>query len=250
MGILDMAAPVQESVESINALIFGDSGSGKTVFAGSGSERDLIIAVEQGTVSAARQGSKAQVLHAKDYDTLMEIIEAIESEPDRFDWVILDSLTKTQDIIWDHILDTATTANPSRSRYKKELQEYGEAQERLKEIVERLVSSEANVIFTALAELDVDEESQEFRRPQLHGKNGAVAQWVCGQVDLVGFLRVARSGQEEFRRMDFNKKPQFWAKDRFGVFTKAVKNLTLEKLTDILTKASADDAATNTEKDS
>ena len=250
MSILDLATPVQETVESINMVLYGDNGVGKTHFAGSGRDHgknDLIIAVEQGTVSAARAGSQASVLHAKDYDTLMQIIEAVEAEPDRFEWVVLDSLTKTQDLIWDHILGTATERNPSRSRYKKELQEYGEAQERLKEIVERLVSCEANVIFTAQAELDVDEESQEYKRPQLHGRQGAIAQWVCAQVDLVGYLRVAKYKGKTYRRFEFNKEPEFYAKDRFAAFPTFVPNLTLEKMTDTLLGAGVEEEANNNE---
>lgn len=248
MSILDTATPVQEQVESINMLLYADNGVGKTHFSGTGrgkGEKDLIIAVEQGTVSAARTGSKAKTIAVKDYDTLMEIIEAIEDEPDRFEWVTLDSLTKTQDLIWKHILDSALVKNPSRSRYKKELQEYGEAQERLKEIVERLVSCDANVIFTAQAELDVDEEAQEFKRPQLHGQKGALAQWVCAQVDLVCYLRVAYKDGKMYRRFEFNKHPEFYAKDRFSVFTSPVPNLTLANMTKALLDAGTEKAPEN-----
>lgn len=251
MSILDTATPVQDTVESVNMLIFGESGSGKTHFAGTGREagaNDLIIAVEQGTVSAARSGSKANVLHAKDYNTLVSIVEAVEAEPDRFEWVILDSLTKTQDIIWKHILDESINRNNNRSRYKKELQEYGEAQERLKEIVERLVSCDANVIFTAQAELDVDEESQEFQRPMLHGKQGAIAQWVCAQVDLVCYLRVSQRDGKEFRRFAFNKASEYTAKDRFAIFKTPVRNLTLENLTKALLKSGVDENNNDNDK--
>lgn len=240
MSILDLAVPASETVESINALIYGSNGAGKTRLAGSGRDKgknDLIIATERGTVSAARANSEANVLRVNTYEELLEAIEAIEDNPDRFEWVILDSLTKTQDLIWDYLLDPRSGRNPSRSKYKKELQEYGEEQERLKEIVNRLVNCDSNVIFTALTELAVDEEAQEFRRPQIHGKQGEVAEWVCGQVDLLGYLRVATLKGETVRRLDFGKKPEYYAKDRFDVFKGPQINLTLEKMTNELLEA-------------
>lgn len=243
MSILDDLLPVSETVESVNALIYGDSGAGKTVFAGSGKnkgKRDLILAVEHGTSSAARSGSQASVLEIKTWDQLEEAVDALIADPDRFDWVIVDSLTKLQDLIWDDILDSATRNNPSRSPYKRELQEYGEAQMRLQSIVERLNGSDVNVIYTALAELATDEEANEFKMPSIHGKQGKMAAWVCAQMDIVAYLSVARDKERKtYRRLRFSKTPEVFAKDRFSLFPQPVRNLTLDKMTDKLLEGSA-----------
>lgn len=243
-NILDLATPAVESVESINVLLHGDSGAGKTVFAGSGREEgknDLILAIEQGTLSAARRGSKANVLPIKTWEELDAAVTAICDDPERFDWVIVDSLTKMQDLIWSHILDEAVGRNPSRSPFKKELQEYGEAQQRLSSIIERLNSSDANIIYTALSELHVDEEANEFKMPSIHGQSGKLAAWVCAQMDVVAYISVARNkDRKEFRKFQFNKTPEVFAKDRLNIFPKPVANLTLEKFTDKLLEESDD----------
>lgn len=242
MSILDDILPVSDTVESVNALIYGDSGAGKTVFAGSGSERDLILAIEHGTASAARQGSKANVLDIRTWDQLDEAVTALVDAPDRFDWVIVDSLTKMQDLIWDDIMDNATRNNPNRSPYKRELQEYGEAQMRLNSIVERLNGSDVNVIWTALAELQVDEEANEFKMPSIHGQGGKLAAWVCAQMDIVMYISVARDKERKtFRKFQFNKTPEVFAKDRFDLFPRPVKNLTLEKMTVKLMEGSVEE---------
>lgn len=244
MSILDTAVPVSEDREAITALIYGDSGVGKTRFAGSGRNNgkdDLIIAVEHGVVSASRSGSETNVLKPKNWDELDEIINAVTDEPDRFDWVILDSLTQLQDFIWDEIIESQVSKNPHRSAFKKELQEYGEAQERLKSVVNRLLNSGANVIFTALSEDYVDEEGNTGKMPSIHGKKGALAQWVAAKPDIVGYLSVAKTGKGQiYRRMQFNKTPSAYAKDRFDIFDKPQANLTLEKFTDTLLAAGED----------
>lgn len=236
MSILDQAKPVFETVSSVNVLVHGDSGVGKTVFAGSGrgrGEKDLIIAVEKnGTISAARSGSKANVIQVSTLDEFYEIITAIEDEPDRFEWVTVDSITKLQDLIWSHILDEATGKNPSRSKFKKELQEYGEAQERLKEIVERLNNSDANILWTAVSDLATDENGNEFKMPSIHGKQGALAAWICAQMDTVIYLSVvARQNGKLGRLFQFDKTPEAYAKDRLQTFGPTAGNLSLADFT-------------------
>lgn len=234
-SILDQAVPASATVESINMVLYGDPGSGKTVFAGSGRENgkhDLIVAIEQGTKSAAQMGSQASVIEAKDWDTLVAVVDAIIDEPDRYEWVIIDSLTKMQDIIWQEILANATRRSPDRSQYKKELQEYGEAQERLKEIVRRLNESSANIIYTAMADLAEDEDANEYRLPAIHGGKGAMAWWVCGEVDVVCYLSIIHRDKRAIRSFQFNKTRNVLAKDRMNLFEKAQGNLTLEKYTE------------------
>lgn len=235
MSILDLAKSATETVNSVNVLIHGTSGAGKTVFAGSGREggkNDLILAVENGTVSAARSGSKASVLPIKTWGELEQAITAIEDEPDRFEWVAVDSITKLQDLIWAHIMSSAVTKNPSRDRYKRELQEYGEAQARLREVVERLNNSDANILWTALSDLETDENGNQFKMPSIHGKAGQQAAWVCAQMDTVIHLSVVGSGKDKFRGFQFDSSPEAYAKDRLQTFPAPVKNLTLAGLTE------------------
>lgn len=251
-SILDTAQPVSEVSNSVNMLLYGDSGVGKTVFAGSGRDHgkhDLIIDIESGTLSAARSKSQANVIPAYDYDTFVSIVEAVEEDPDRFEWVIVDSITKLQDIIWDKIMSEAVAKNPSRSPYKRELQEWGEAQSRLKDLVERLKNSDANVLFIALADSELDEDGNTVRVPAVHGSKGKVQAWVSAQMDVVAYIRVLSNDGGSFRAIHFNKTPEFYAKDRLRLYPgKGVKNLTLAKYTDkILSQSETEED--NEEKD-
>lgn len=235
-NILDTAQPVSEVSSSVTMLLYGDSGVGKTVFSGSGranGKNDLIIDIEGGTLSAARRSSKTNVIPAPDYDTFIKIVEAVENDPDRFEWVIVDSLTKLQDIVWNKILEEAIGRNPSRSPFKRELQEHGEAQARIKAIVERLKNSEANIIFTALADSELDEDGNTYRVPSIHGGNGKVRDWITAEMDVVAYLRVLSAGDKKARVIHFNRSPEYYAKDRLELYPgKGVKDLTLASYTD------------------
>ena len=57
--------------ESINLLVYGDSGVGKTVLCG-GAPSALFLSTETGTISAKRQGSKAKVWRMVNWKTLEE----------------------------------------------------------------------------------------------------------------------------------------------------------------------------------
>lgn len=233
-SILDTAVPVSEVATSVNMLLYGETGVGKTVFAGSGRQggrNDLILDIESGTLSAARSSSKANAIKITSYEQLLEVIEAIEEEPDRFEWVVVDTITKLQDLIWKHITERAVAKNPSRSPHKRELQEYGEAQSRLKEIVDALNQSEANVLWLAHADTMIDEDGNNYRMPAIHGGEGKISAWVCAQMDSVVFLKMANVKDKLVRAFFFNKKPEHYAKDRMRLFTKPQINLTLEALT-------------------
>lgn len=252
VNILDTAQPVTEVSTSVNMLVYGDSGVGKTVFAGSGRENgknDLIIDIEGGTLSAARNKSKTNTIHVKDWDTLMKVVEAVEDDPDRFEWVIVDSITKLQDLIWKKILGDATEKNPTRSPHKRELQEYGEAQSRLKEVVERLNGSEANILWTALADIEIDEEGNNMKVPSVDGKKGQISAWVCAQMDVVAYLRVMNIKDKDTRVMFFNKKPEWYAKDRLRIFEKAQPNLTLDAFTKRILEEMHIEPTNNSEKE-
>lgn len=250
-SILDQAQPVSEVSNSVNVLLYGDSGVGKTVFAGSGRElgkNDLIIDVEGGTISAARSNSKANAIHVKNYDEFLSVISAIEDEPDRFEWVVVDSLTRLQDLIWEKIVGEAVDRNPSRSPYKRELQEYGEAQARLKEVVERLNGSDANILWTALADTEVDEDGNNTRIPAIHGGQGKISAWVSAQMDIVAFLRIVRKDDKVARAFYFGKTPEFYAKDRVQVFKKAQLGLTLGAFTNKILGAAEEENTAKKEK--
>lgn len=80
MSLPPQIVDLNEYTETINMLVYGDPGTGKTVLAGS--DRTLIIACEPGTLSAARFGGAengAQVWPATTQKDIDEALKWLES---------------------------------------------------------------------------------------------------------------------------------------------------------------------------
>lgn len=237
-SILDEIIAASETVESVNVVVYGDSGSGKTTFAGSGADNGaniLILAIEDGITAIARGDNKTQVLPVTDWRKLLQAISYIEKNPKRWDWVVLDSATHLQHrIIWKSIIDEAKKKNPNRSEFKRELQEYNIAQNMFKHVIDRLFDSDANVLILAGSELAEDEEGETFRRPDIEGKKGGMSEWLARRAMIVGYLSVVDLKGKQVRKLEFARTPQVVAKDRTGTFVKPLGNPTLERFTQAL----------------
>lgn len=227
---------LEEYTEHINLMVYGDSGIGKTVFAGSANT--LILATEQGTVSAARQGSEAKMADCttlEKMDRMMDWLDDATLDPDfPFDWVAVDTATELQSIMLRDVVDrrveegTAKSLNP----YKVELQEYGEMHEMFRTYVRRINRMPVNTCWTAQAMLTQDEEGNEFRMPMFQGKGNQMAMWMASKMHAYGYMHnatVAVKNKEtnkvrnvQRRRIQWQSSETARAKDRFdalGQFT-------------------------------
>lgn len=222
---------LDDYTESINMAIYADPGLGKTII-GASSEKPLIIATEQGTIAAARQG----LLDAKMWKATSHIDQVwaayewiydhCEDEQFPFDWVVIDTATKAQELGRKAIVErrveegVAKNLNP----YKVELQEFGETQEMFKDLVNKFNDLPVNVLWLAHAKQVEDEEGNEFVCPDIHGKGYQLSTWFGAQMHALGYLRMDEvnvKGKDgnvrtvERRRIHWNAGHNFRAKDRF-----------------------------------
>src|SRR3954452_13020326 len=101
--------------ESSNIQIYGDSGAGKTVFGGT-APKALILGTEKGAMSAARQNSKAKLWQIPDWAELVRAYNWLyENDGETgFQWVVIDSGPKMQELALRGILDTQVAKNSER----------------------------------------------------------------------------------------------------------------------------------------
>jgi phage nucleotide-binding protein len=224
---------LQDYTESINWLLYGHSGAGKTVIAGKLPGKVLILANEQGTISAKRQGSKAKVWTIRKWEDLAEAYEWLANNDHPFDWVVIDTITQMQYKCIRWIMRTVVAGNPQRDPHIPAQGDHFKWQLAMKEMVTDFNELPVNVLWTAQEMVREDTEGEELVLPLIEGKDYQISAWVCAQMDIVTHLKnltvkkKAANGaitKTFVRRLTCNESPPIFAKDRFDVLGRTVDN--------------------------
>lgn len=219
----DDIVDIDDYTENITMLVYGDPGIGKTRFAGTG--RTLILGIENGTIAARQSGGESKVWKCPKWDNVLDaynwLLDNAGKEGFPFDWIAIDTGTQMQLQIRRDVVDqrieegTAKNLNPD----KVEMQEYGEDQNRLMRFVTLFNDLPVNVLWLAHAMLATNEEGEEFRLPQFHGKGYQVANWIAAQMHCVGYMHFApvkiKGNTRNMRVIQWRGTDEVRAKDRF-----------------------------------
>lgn len=204
--------------ESINMLIYGNSGIGKTVFGGT-AEDGLILGIESGVISAKRQGSKCKVWPVTEWKDVEQCYFWLIENPGQFKWLIVDSLTDMQEMLLRYILDSAIAENKNRDPDIPAIQDHQKWQNMLKRFVNLFNDLPINVCYTALEMKRENEESEDIVLPLILGKDYEISQAICGKMHVVGRMsqKVTGAGDDRkiARRMQFEHIQPYFAKDRY-----------------------------------
>lgn len=238
---------LEDTDESINMLVYGPSGVGKTVFAGS-AKKVLFLAAEAGTVSAKRQKSKADVWPIHSWEDIEAAYSWLyDSEEDEeghgYDWVVIDSVTQMQQLALRSILDNAVAENAQRDPDIPAIQDHQKWQNMFKRFIGAFCDLEVNVLFTALVRNEEDEEGEQFVTPDIQGKGYQMSQAVCGMMSCYGFMSIKRKsvkgadGEKKIkrvRRITWQDTGVIRGKDRYDVLAPYTEDKTLQEITDMI----------------
>jgi hypothetical protein len=217
--------------ESVNMLVYADSGVGKTVFAGT-APNALFLSTETGTISAKRMGSEAKVWRIKRWGDLDKAYTWLERNPDHgFDFIILDSATQMQVLLLRWILEKENKRNPAKRDLDiPAIQDHQKWQNMFKRFITLFVELPVHVIFTAQAMRKEDEEGDDLVLPLIDGKGYGISSWVCGQMHIVGYYYIKPTKKGPERRLLAQSHPPYFAKDRYNVLVPWVGNPTVPSI--------------------
>jgi len=239
---------LEDSTEFTNIMIYGDSGCGKTVLAGTAPGRKLMLAGEPGFISAARQGSVSKVRLIPDTATALAAVNWLEvGNCSRFDWLVVEGLGTMQSKFLLGYAAEAFDANPAKRAHRNlpDKPDYFNAQNFMKGWVARLIDLPCNVLFTTHAMRLEDDDGERVVYPWIQGKGYEVSNYIAGLMHAVGYmaprLRKTPTGEtEQVRRIlwqgtvDPKTDTRYFAKDQFDRLGKFMDDTSMPEILDLI----------------
>jgi len=207
--------------ESINILLYGPAGHGKTVLAG-GAARDyrtVFLSTETGVVAAKRAGSKAQVMRAPDWEHVVAGLNKADNELSPEDWLVVDSGTKMQVLYIRWILRMINEQNAMRDLDIPAIQDHQKWQNGFKRFCDRIIDAHYNTIFITTAMMTENENGDDLVIPHLTGKGYTISDYVSSQFSVALYYAVTEQKsrtENRIRRALAQPFPPYFAKDRYN----------------------------------
>lgn len=226
LRLLDSIAPVGERSRWTKVLIYGDLGTGKTVWAGN-SPNPLLVAIEVGAKSLLNH-SETRDVEVMEFRSVKQV-EALagklqEGKLGQFDTIILDTFSELQRLVLDNHLADGHRRDPDKSLYTPLGKDYQTNGEHMRRIAAAFRDVPRNVIFTSHEKEDKNEETGAvYLRPDLAPK---VAKTLGGYVDLVGRITSNMAEDAESFESEVRIRPtnRIMAKTRIMPLPTVMKN--------------------------
>lgn len=224
----------QEAPRHRNWCIYGNSGVGKTVLAGSAPNALFLATDVGGTESAKAMGSSAKELPVNTWEDFLEYNDwLVRGDAHKeFSTVVLDTVDELEELIWQSQL--VNDELKRASRYQPNKGDYPVVWRKLREELMRLNRAPINVIYLAHL-MHVDRESEDgedtitLAMPEMGSrKRGDLSSYFCAQMGLVGYMReTTNEGGEKERQLMTASGPRWIAKDRTTAFGAGIVNPTV-----------------------
>jgi hypothetical protein len=217
--------------ESINFMVYSDSGIGKTTLMGT-APQSLFLGVEAGIISAKRAGSTADLWPINTWADLEEAQRYLRDGGwKKYRWVLLDSLTDMQELLWRHILDKVVKDNRSRDPDLPAIQDHLKMQLMFRRFVKLFCDLPCNVAFSALPMNIETAEGEERVMPLITGLKGALSHYTVGKMSCAAHMKIVRtkSGATR-RRLVWEQDGAYIGKDRYGCLAPYTDDLTIPQI--------------------
>lgn len=218
------------NLDEVKFLVYGESGSGKTVFSSTWPET-VFLDVDKGMSSVTRKVGRIPISRTKQqtaWEALLRAIDYLESGQHKFATVVVDSLNEMQTISMNHIIEKF----PEIRRPYNELASQGDYGKMLFDFdnaVRRLKALPTHVVF--VCQVAPQQYETDVIQPQLVGKH--TSRNISRMMDVIGYLYKQEGGEgdsdKKERSMVFDAVNHV-TKDRSALLPLTIENPTFSEL--------------------
>lgn len=204
--------------EHIQILVYGDSGAGKTVLAGT-MPSGIILATEKGTDSAAKRASQCDVWPCPNWEEVVKAYRWLRRENGGgYEWLAIDSMPEMQMKLLRWILATGVTHSKKGAKGDPDvpqIQDHQKWQNMFKRYVGQFNDLPMNVLWTATPMNVETADGDDLVLPAIQGKGYAISQWACAAQGIVGRLSVRKGKEGTYRLLRCEYDPPYFGKSRY-----------------------------------
>lgn len=211
---------------TINCLIYGAPGTGKTSLAAS-TERCLVADVENGALFLGLHGVQADIVRIEKWDDISELYTLVKDG--QYDTVVIDPLGELLEKLIEK-LKAEGYAQGKGDSMSLSLQGWGVAKDRFKKALRMFRDLNVNVVLIAHSSEKKDEDMTTVR-PKMQA---SLDEDVCAMMNVVGYLKMVSDGKKKIRRLYLQPTDKYYAKDRTGLLPEYIDDATFGLLKDTI----------------
>lgn len=230
-ALLAEIAPIEQKHSRLKVLIYGDPGTGKTVFAAS-APAPILIDVEGGSLSL-RNHPELSTVEVMRYVNVrqLELFAAAANDSTgpfgKYETVIIDTFSELQKRDIDDIVKADFRKNPGREPFPIG-PDYNKNTEHLRQIAAAFRDLDKHLVVICHGKDEKDERTGTIlTRPNLTPK---LASTMMGIFDIVGHMTATGEGETRKRHLQVHPTPQVQAKTRIGGLPPVLENPTFDTL--------------------
>lgn len=156
-----------ERKKTLNVMIYGEPGVGKTTFASTAPRPMLWLEAEGGTHSIA-DTEGIDIVKVAGLQSYRDVLAYLYENPDKYKTVVIDSLTETQAAILKEIMRDVAASDAGRNEFMPQFAEWGQVTGQMRAIARAFRDLPMHSVITALVREDKDELTGKTRiKPRL-----------------------------------------------------------------------------------